>query len=156
MGTSSDNSGWTENSWSDEESYHFLPRAFRDVEIVNRPQPHQLEHDTSYPHLSSTAFRYKIYNSIKEPRDFLPFYSLIEMSSLGLFVIATNDFASPIVDGNLIGAENFDSIVRHNIRRTVFQLPGHNTVCGLKFLEPNLVSSKNLCWFCLKKLSFSL
>jgi hypothetical protein len=126
-------------SYSDDETYYYVPRSYNHAVVVPPPLPHQMKKDTSYPQISSNAFYYEVYNKIEEPRNFLPNFSLLEMNSEGLFVVGTNDYTSPIVNGNFIGAEDFQAIVNHNIQKTVFQMPGYSSVSGLKFLEPNMV-----------------
>lgn len=130
------------NLSSEDEHYFYLPHNYNTPVMELPNSERDMKKDTMFPQLNSSEFVNLIYGKKVEPRDFLPCYSLLEMNSDGLFVIGTNDFNSPIVDGNFIGTEDFESIVHHNIKDTEFQIPGHSTASGLRFLESNMVRNR--------------
>ena len=128
--------------FSDEgdDEYFYLPKAFMlPQHAMDLPKGDEMRDDTSFPQISSAAFRHETYKNIVKRSEFLPFYTLLELSSEGLFVIGTNDFQSSITAGNFIGTNNFESIVQSHEQNTSFALPKQSTVTALKLLDTNTV-----------------
>lgn len=94
--------------------------------------------DAHHPELNSKIFTNLVNQHYEEPKDFLPVYSLLDLSN-GLFVLGTNNFKSAMFDGNFIGTENFEHIAKHELDKTSFVIPQESTVTGLKFIEENMV-----------------
>ena len=133
----------------DQDNYFYLPRAYERPEGYEVPPLDQLSADTQHPELNSRNFNYLVNSNYEEPKDFLPVYSLFDMNN-GLFIVGTNNFTTATFDGNFIGTEDFDSIVKHDIKRTSFVIPEKSTVTGLKFIDDNLVNSPDLKFLSLK------
>jgi hypothetical protein len=136
-----------------DESYFYLPRAFLPPANYVAITKDQLKTDTDHPELNSTEF-FNWSLSYEPPKDFLPVFSLIEHSG-EFFVLGTNDFTSPVFDGNLIGTKNFDEIVKKATGDILYMSQQKATVTGLKFLDQFLVSAVDSCKTYLKNLNFS-
>jgi hypothetical protein len=99
----------------------------------------QLETDTQHPELNSTQY-FQWALSYKAHKDFLPVFSLIDHSG-EFFVLGTNDFTSPIFDGNFIGTKTFDTIAKKSIADVSCLMQQNSTVTAIKFLDQHMVSS---------------
>lgn len=119
-------------------SYFYLPKAFEKEADYKVPADNLLKDDKNHPELNSYDYAYQVYANYQEPVDFLPTFCLLDCHR-GTFVVGTNNLTSAVFDGNLIGSETFESIAKHNITSTSFQLPHKSTVTGLKFLDKDLV-----------------
>lgn len=120
------------------DNFFYLPRSFQRDPSYNFPPERELKFCTNHPELNSADYVYQAFANHRQPYDFLPFYCLLDVKE-DVFVVGTNNFNVEIFDGNLIGTENFESIIKHDISQTVFQIPEQSTVTCLKYLKSNLV-----------------
>jgi hypothetical protein len=125
-----------------DDDYFYLPKAFDTPSDYTIPLESELLTDTQHPEWNSTAY-FNLSLRFRPPKDFLPVFSLIECTE-DIFVVGTNDFTSPVFDGNFIGSKNFDTIATHAIKETSFLAQQNTTVTGLKFLDNTMVSKQNL------------
>lgn len=122
-----------------DDSYFYLPKAHEIPADYIVPSDSQLTADTQHPELNSRNYNDLVNSNYEEPKYFLPVYSLLDFNN-GVFVLGTNNFTHCTFDGNFIGTEDFDSIVKQDIQKTSFVIPEKSSVTGLKFIDENLVN----------------
>lgn len=123
-----------------DKKYFYTSHAYDKAKGYQCPSVEELKADTRHPHTNNLDYHFFCKLKYEPPKDFLPVFSLIECSD-GYFVIGTNDFISPIFDGNFIGTRNFDVIANKQKERTEFLAQQKTTVTGMKFLDTSVVSS---------------
>lgn len=119
--------------------YFYVPKAY------NRPAeadiPVELMYkDTERPEINSVQFTYEAAKNYMKPSTYLPFYCNIAYSD-GLFFLASNNFTTFVFDGIVVGTKDFESIAQKKIEDCKFKIPAESSVCGLKVLEEQLVST---------------
>lgn len=123
--------------------YFYLPDRYNTPRDYEYPSAEVLKTDTQHPEANSYAYFLEV-QKYQPPKDFLPVFSLIECTEK-LFVVGTNDFSSRVFDGNIIGADSFDVIVKKAIGETKFLSQELTTITGLKFLDSSMVSKSHSC-----------
>jgi hypothetical protein len=102
------------------------------------PKPDQFSKNSFFPQLNSKTYQYSTHSHYEEPKEFLPFFTHIDQTD-GLFLLATNNYTTCTLDGLLIGAENFDTVVNKDIEKVAIQIPAKVNISELKVIEKDMV-----------------